>query len=67
MVALDGILEHLKDGKRHSIKEISETLNLREETVKEILNFLADYNFVILDEKRGEVFLDPKLKRLIRN
>ncbi|MCW4020936.1 MAG: hypothetical protein NWF14_06890 [Candidatus Bathyarchaeota archaeon] len=64
-VALCRILEHLKDMKAQKTEEIVKALNLREETVSEILEFLSDYGFLIRDEKRGEVHLDPKLRRII--
>jgi DNA-binding IclR family transcriptional regulator len=64
--ALCRILEYLRDGSHRSIKEIEETLKLGEETTLEILNFLADYDFLIKDTRSDEVFLDPKLERLIQ-
>jgi len=66
VAALDRILEHLKDGKRHTLEEITKALNLNGETVLEVIQFLADYGFAILDEKRGQTVLDPKIKRLIQ-
>ena len=66
MATLDQVLDHLKDGKRHTLEEITKALNLNEETVLEVIQFLADYSFAILDEKRGQTALDPKIKRLIQ-
>jgi len=66
MATLDRVLDFLKDGKRHTLKEMGETLNLGEEDILEALQFLADYGFAILDEKRGQTVLDPKIKKLIQ-
>jgi len=66
VAALDQVLDLLKDGRRHSLEEIAQTLNLRKETVLETLQFLADYNLAILDEERGQTVLEPKIKKLIQ-
>jgi len=42
---VERVIDLLTDGKPHSPKEIAETLQIREETVLEILRFLSDFNF----------------------
>ena len=50
MPQIDEILNILKNGKWHDLREISEKTNLHEVKVEMLTNFLAQYNFVELDK-----------------
>ncbi len=49
---IENIFELLKDGKWHTIQEISEKTNLHEFRVEIMTQFLADYSFIRF--KKGE-------------
>ena len=59
MPNLDEILEPLKDGKWHTLREIYREVGLSEDKLQEIMRFFAEYKFVQLDEKRERAKLTP--------
>jgi len=48
---IDNIVELLKDGKWHTIKEISKKTNLHEFKIEILTQFLADYSFLEFKKK----------------
>jgi len=58
---IDEILDVLKNGKWHSIKNISEKTQLQEFKVELLTNFLAEYNFIELDREEHKTRLTPPL------
>ena len=62
------ILRLLENGKWHYLKDIEEKTHLNHGKVENVTKFLANYNFVKLDEAEQKVKLDPPtnmfLKRL---
>jgi len=58
---IDHILELLKDGKWHEIKEIAEKTRLHEFKAELITSFLAEYNFIELNTKEKKIRATPSL------
>jgi hypothetical protein len=48
---IDSVIELLKDGKWHTIKEISQKTKLHEFKIEILTQFLADYSFLELKKK----------------
>ena len=51
MSTLDKILEPLRDGKWHSLKEINEEVGRPEDKLKEVIEVFAKYRFIQLDRR----------------
>jgi len=58
---IDEILDVLKNGKWHGLKEISEKTQLQGLKVELLTNFLAEYDFVELNKKEHKTRLTPPL------
>lgn len=52
---IDQILEILKDGKWHNLKEILEKCRLHQFKLKMLTDFLSEYRFIELDRKKQKV------------
>ena len=61
MPQIDEILNILKNGKWHDLREISEKTHLHEVKVEMFTNFLAQYNFVELDKRENKTRLTKPL------
>lgn len=60
---MESVLEALKDGKWHTIREISQEARMPEFKIEIIADFLADYSFLELNKKErrakvSSIFLD---------
>jgi len=53
------ILRLLENGKWHDLKEIEEKTQINDLKVKNITKFLAQHNFIKLDEGEQKIKLDP--------
>ncbi len=62
---LQGILEFLGDGKFHELDELQEGTGLSEKQAKEVLAFLAEYGFVLLNRDQSKVRVTQGTKRLL--
>jgi len=60
-----GILELLNDGKWHSLDEVGRKMELKENEVQQIIEFLKEYNFIILKETREAVRIEKAARRLL--
>jgi len=58
---IDHILELLKDGKWHEIKQIAEKAQLHEFKLELITSFLFEYGFIKIDTKKKKIRLAPAL------
>jgi hypothetical protein len=58
-------LEHLKDGQWHAIEEIREKMKLNENQVQQIITFLSEYNFVIINQAEKKVKLEETIRRFL--
>jgi len=63
---IDEILDVLKNGKWHDLKEISEKTKLHELKVELLANFLAEYDFIELDKKEHKTRLKTPLLDFLR-
>jgi len=63
---IDEILDVLKNGKWHDLKKISEETQLQGLKVELITNFLAEYDFIELNEKERKTRLTPQLLDFLR-
>jgi len=61
MSAVDEILLLLKDGEWHNLNEIKEKSTLPPSKAELIVNFLAEYNFVELNEDNKQLRLQSLL------
>lgn len=66
MSAIDEILELLRDGKWHEVKEVAEKTGLHEFKVKLVTSFLAEYDFVLQDSVRNRVKLTSQLLNFLK-
>ena len=67
MPQIDEILNILKNGKWHDLREISEKTRLHEVKVEMLTNFLAQYNFVELDKREHKTRLTKPLFNFLKN
>jgi predicted transcriptional regulator len=56
----------LEDGHWHDLEEIIKGSKLNKTQVDNILEFLANYNFIDLDSNRRKVKLTPSLKKFLK-
>jgi hypothetical protein len=59
------ILQLLENGKWHNLKELEAKTQLNSCEMKSITNFLAEYNFVKLDETGHNIKVDMPTKRFL--
>jgi hypothetical protein len=55
----------LKDGKWHEADQLRQSMNLTEDEMKEILDFLGKYHFAQVDEKKERLKVDKDFKRIL--
>ena len=60
-----GILELLNDGKWHSLDEVRLKTELKENEVQQIVEFLKEYNFIILKGTKEAVRIEEAARRLL--
>jgi len=58
---IDEILDLLKNGRWHALKEISEKTLLHENKIELLTGFLAEFNFIELNTKEHKTRLTPSL------
>ena len=61
MPTLDKVLELLKDGEWHPLREIVKEVGLSEDKVGEIVRFFAEYRFIQVDKERRRARLTPSV------
>lgn len=66
LLAIDEILELLKNGDWHELKEISNKTHLHKSKVELITSFLAEYDFLELDKKEKKIKLSPQLLHFLK-
>ena len=56
----DDILNFLSDGRWHSVRSLAKRFNISEDTVRKVLDFLADFDFILqnLEENKVKVSED---------
>jgi DNA-binding IclR family transcriptional regulator len=63
---IDEILELLKNGEWHELKEIAEKTRLQDLKVQLITTFLAEYDFLEFDKKYRKIRLSPQLQLFLK-
>ena len=66
LLAIDQILELLKNGEWHGLKEIADKTGLQEFKVEVITSFLAEYNFLEFNKKEKKIKMSPELLLFLR-
>jgi len=65
-VPTEAILRLLENEKWHYLKDIEKETHLNSIKVENVTKFLANYNFVELDEAEQKVKLDPPTSRFLK-
>ena len=63
---MEVILEILKDGKWHSIKELTDKTKLHEFKLQMIIDFLTNFNFAEIRKQSGEIKLTREFLKIIK-
>ena len=66
MSAIDDILELLKDGRWHDVRDAVNKSGLHESKVEKILGFLAEYKFITLKEEQQKAKLTPTMLKFLK-
>ena len=61
LLAIDEILDLLKNGEWHGIEEVADKIRLHNSKVELITSFLAEYDFLQFDKKERKIKLSPQL------
>jgi len=61
LLAIDEILELLKNGEWHKLKEIADKTRLHEFKVELVTSLLAEYDFLKYDKEEKRIKLSPQL------
>jgi hypothetical protein len=59
------ILELLGDEQWHTLEEIQEKMKLNDNQMQQIVGFLKEYNFIVVNEKREEIRLEETVRRFL--
>jgi alpha-tubulin suppressor-like RCC1 family protein len=59
------ILDLLNDGEWHKIREIEEKMRLEEKDIQQIVDFLKEYNFIVLEETKKAIKIEEKTRRFL--
>jgi predicted transcriptional regulator len=65
MLSLDKILLILKDGNWHSIQALSENINIPQNKLTHIIDFLTEFDFIQLDDTQKKAKLQKPLFKFI--
>jgi len=61
LLAIDEILELLRNGEWHELKEIVDETQLHEFKVELITSFLAEYDFLDYNKREKKIKLSPQM------
>jgi len=59
------ILEILKDGQWHALKEIQTKMGLNEDQTHQTVAFLKEYSFIIMDETKKKMKLQENVRKFL--
>jgi DNA-binding IclR family transcriptional regulator len=59
------ILEILNDEQWHTLKEIQEKIQLNKSQLQQIIRFLKEYNFIIVDEESKEIRIEKTVQQFL--
>ena len=63
---VDDVLKLLENGDWHDLKEIGEKIQLPNIDTASVTDFLAQYDFIMLDEERRKAKLDSSTQVFLR-
>lgn len=63
---IENVIELLKDGKWHTIREISQRTKLHEFKIEVLTDFLADYSFLEFNKEKGRAKLSKIFADFLR-
>jgi predicted transcriptional regulator len=59
------ILEILIDEQWHTLKEIQQKMKINDAQVQQIVRFLKEYNFIIMDEANAAMKIEGTVQRFL--
>ena len=65
MSKIDDVLYMFGDGKAHKVGEVAKAVSLPKYKVRKVLGFLAKFNFIEYDRKRGRAKASPLGMRIL--
>lgn len=65
MAKISGVLDMLRDGKWHGLEEIRKEMGLNRNQVRQIAEFLKQYEFITFDEAKKKVRLEEAAKEFL--
>ena len=65
MLEIDSVINVLKNGEWHELKEIFKTCKLPEVKVESILKFLVEYDFIEINGIGRRVKVSPSLQKFL--
>jgi hypothetical protein len=66
LLIIDEILELLRNGQWHELKEITEKTQLRELKIQLITSFLIEYDFLEYDKDKKKIRLSPTVRAFLK-
>ena len=65
MSAIDDVVDLLKDGEWHNLKDLARDLKLNQEKLQHIIRFLKNLDLIKIDERQQKALINTGLKQLI--
>lgn len=65
MARISGVLEILRDGKWHGLEQIRKDMGLNRNQVRQVAEFLKQYEFITFDEAKKKVRLEEAAKEFL--
>lgn len=62
---IEKALEYLKDGKWHTVEELREKMKVNEDQIQQIIAFLSEYNFIIINQAENQVKLEGTIQKFL--
>lgn len=59
------ILDLLSDGQWHEIREIKEKMKLKERRIQQIVAFLKEYDFILVEETKKAVKIEAAAREFL--
>jgi hypothetical protein len=59
------ILNLLSDGEWHGLGEIEDKMKLKEKELQQIMDFLREYDFIVLEETKEAIRIDEKAQKFL--
>lgn len=59
------ILDLLSDGQWHEIREIKEKMKLKERRIQQIVAFLREYDFILVEETKKAVKIEAAAREFL--